>query len=171
MALNSVSAGGVANAADLNQYKEALEGSRDFPAKLVAASGTDFFVQLANTGGGTFFKVQNSSSTVGLSVDANGVVSPTNLQVPTAATPADAIAGRLAYDSTNNVLVYGNGTGVTRIADGARTKATALPSILTENNNATTFTTIWTEALEASATYLVDMVIIYLSGTTPDIKF
>ena len=108
---------------------------------------------------------------MGLSVDSNGVVSPTNLQVPTAATPTDTIAGRLAYDSTNNVLVYGNGTVVTRIADGASTKATALPSILTENNNATTFTTIWTEALEASATYLVDMVIIYLSGTTPDIKF
>ena len=171
MALNSVSAGGVANAADLNQYKDALEGAIDFPAKLVAASGTDFFIQLANTGGGTYFKVQNSSSTVGLSVDSNGVVTPTNLQVPTAATPADTVAGRLAYDTTNNVLVYGNGTVVTRIADGASTRATALPAILTENNNATTFTTIWTEALEASGTYLVEMAIIYLSGTTPDIKF
>ena len=109
MALNSVTAGNTANATDINQYKEALEGTRDFSALMKAASGTDFYVRLANTGGGQYFIVQNSSAVTGLQVDSAGVVTPTTLQVNGVATPADTVAGRVSYDTTKNVLVYGNG--------------------------------------------------------------
>ena len=99
--LSNVNANDVALAADLNQYKEALEGTRDFSPLLKAASSQDFYIRMSNTGGGQFFKVQNSSSVDALVVNSNGVVTPTTLQITGLAAPADATAGRMSYDTND----------------------------------------------------------------------
>lgn len=172
MALNSVTAGNTANATDINQYKEALEGTRDFSPLLKAASGTDFYIRMSNTGGSQFFKVQNSSAVDALVVNSAGVVTPTTLQVTGVAVPADTVAGRVSYDTTKNLLVYGNGTQVVEVADGASTSLALLSAEQTINNT-TTLTTLtdFTTALVANGTYVAEFVLIYLSGTTPDVKF
>ena len=171
MALNSVTAGNTANATDINQYKEALEGTRDFSALMKAASGTDFYVRLANTGGGQYFIVQNSSAVTGLQVDSAGVVTPTTLQVNGVATPADTVAGRVSYDTTKNVLVYGNGTQVVEIADGASTTLVPLSAQQSTTNDTLETITDWTVNLVANGTYVMELVLIYMADGTPDIKF
>ena len=172
MALDSVTAGNTANATDINQYKEALEGTRDFSPLMKAASGTDFYVRMSNTGGGQFFKVQNSSAADALVVNSAGVVTPTTLQITGLSAPSDVTAGRLSYNTTKNVLVYGNASQVVEIADGASTNLAVLGSEQTVNNTATLTTlTDFTYALVANATYVAEFVLIYLSGTTPDVKF
>ena len=171
MALNSVTAGNTANATDINQYKEALEGTRDFSALMKAASGTDFYVRLANTGGGQYFIVQNSSAVTGLQVDSAGVVTPTTLQVNGVATPADTVAGRVSYDTTKNVLVYGNGTQVVEIADGASTTLVPLSAQQSTTNDTLETITDWTVNLVANGTYVMELVLIYIADGTPDIKF
>ena len=172
MSLSSVTAGNTANATDINQYKEALEGTRDFSPLLKAASGTDFYIRMSNTGGSQFFKVQNSSAVDALVVNSAGVVTPTTLQVTGVAVPADTVAGRVSYDTTKNLLVYGNGTQVVEVADGASTSLALLSAEQTINNT-TTLTTLtdFTTALVANGTYVAEFVLIYLSGTTPDVKF
>jgi len=171
MALSNVNANDVALAADLNQYKEALEGTRDFSPLLKAASSQDFYIRMSNTGGGQFFKVQNSSSVDALVVNSNGVVTPTTLQITGLAAPADATAGRMSYNTTKNVLVYGNGTQIVEVADGASTNVAVLSAEQTVNNSATLQTvTDFTTTLVASGTYVAEMLLVYLTGTTPDIK-
>ena len=172
MALNSVTSGSVANSSDINQYKEALEGTRDFTPLMKAASGTDFYVRMSNTGGSRFFKVQNSSAVDALVVNSAGVVTPTTLQITNEASPSDVTAGRISYNSTKNVLVYGNASQVVEIADGASTNLALLGAEQTINNT-TTLTTLtdFTTALVANGTYVAEFVLIYLSGTTPDVKF
>ena len=172
MALSNVTAGDTALAADLNQYKEALEGTRDFSPLMKAASGTDFYIRMSNTGGGQFFKVQNSRAADALVVNSAGVVTPTTLQITGLSAPSDVTAGRLSYNTTKNVLVYGNASQVVEIADGASTNLAVLGSEQTVNNT-TTLTTLtdFTYALVANATYVAEFVLIYLSGTTPDVKF
>ena len=172
MALNSVTSGNVANSSDINQYKEALEGTRDFSALMKAASGTDFYIRMSNTGGSQFFKVQNSSAVDALVVNSAGVVTPTTLQITNQSAPSDVTAGRMSYNSTKNVLVYGNGSQVVEVADGASTNLALLSAEQTINNTATLATlTDFTTALVANATYVAEFVLIYLSGTTPDVKF
>jgi len=172
MALSNVTAGDTALAADLNQYKEALEGTREFSPLMKAAAGTDFYVRMSNTGGGQFFKVQNSSAADALVVNSAGVVTPTTLQITNEASPSDVTAGRISYNSTKNVLVYGNASQVVEIADGASTNLALLGAEQTINNT-TTLTTLtdFTTALVANGTYVAEFVLIYLSGTTPDVKF
>ena len=172
MALNSVTAGNTANATDINQYKEALEGTRDFSALMKAASGTDFYIRMSNTGGSQFFKVQNSSAVDALVVNSAGVVTPTTLQITNQSAPSDVTAGRLSYNTTKNVLVYGNASQGVEIADGASTNLAVLGAEQTVNNTATLTTlTDFTYAPVANATYVAEFVLIYLSGTTPDVKF
>ena len=172
MALSNVNANDVALAADLNQYKEALEGTRDFSPLLKAASSQDFYIRMSNTGGGQFFKVQNSSSVDALVVNSNGVVTPTTLQITGLAAPADATAGRMSYDTTKNVLVYGNGSQVVEIADGASTTVVPLsaPGLSTTNDTLETIAD-WTVTLAANSIYVMEFVVIFLADGTPDIKF
>jgi hypothetical protein len=172
MALTNVTAGNTALAADLNQYKEALEGTRTFVPTIAAAAGSDITLQLADAAGARKLIVENSGGTDGFTVDSNGVVTPTILQVTGVATPADTVAGRVSYNTTKNVLVYGNGTQVVEIADGASTNLALLSAEQTINNTATLTTLAdFTTALVANATYVAEFVLIYLSGTTPDVKF
>tara|TARA_R110002110_G_scaffold383714_1_gene595211 strand:- start:31 stop:861 length:831 start_codon:yes stop_codon:yes gene_type:complete len=172
MPLSNVTAGNTALAADLNQYKEALEGTRTFVPTIVAAAGSDITLQLSDAAGARKLIVENSAGTDGFIVDSNGVVTPTILQVNGVATPADTGAGRVSYDTTKNLLVYGNGTQVVEVADGASTSLALLSAEQTINNT-TTLTTLtdFTTALVANGTYVAEFVLIYLSGTTPDVKF
>lgn len=171
MALTNVTAGNTANASDLNQYKEALEGTRDFTPTIVAASGADITMRLADAAGARKMIVENSSGTDSLVVSSDGTVTPTQLVITGSASPANTNAGYVQYNTTKNVLAYGNGTQVVEVADGASTNLVPLSSEITVNNT-TTLTTIadFTTALVASATYVAEFVLIYLTGTTPDIK-
>ena len=143
MPLSNVTAGNTALAADLNQYKEALEGTRTFVPTIAAAAGSDITLQLSDAAGARKLIVENSAGTDGLTVDSNGVVSPTILQVPTSATPTQTTAGRMEYDTTNNSLTYGDGTSVVRVAGGDTMSITQL-SAQALVNNTVTLTTIAT---------------------------
>ncbi len=172
MALTNVTAGDTANASDLNQYKEALEGTRDFIPTIKAASGADITLQLADSAGARKMIVENSAGTDSLVVSSDGTVTPTLLAITGSASPSNTNAGYVQYNNSKNVLVYGNGTQIVEVADGASTTLALLSAEATVNNS-TTLTTIsdFTIPLVASGTYVAEMVLIYLTGTTPDIKF
>ena len=142
MALTNVTAGNTANASDLNQYKEALEGTREFAPTIVAASGANITMRLADAAGTNKMIVENSSGTDSLVISSDGTVTPTQLVVTGSASPSNTNAGYVQYNTTKNVLAYGNGTQVVEVADGAST--TLLP-VLTEPtaiNNSAVLTTL-----------------------------
>ena len=173
MALTNVTAGNTANASDLNQYKEALEGTREFAPTIVAASGANITMRLADAAGTNKMIVENSSGTDSLVISSDGTVTPTQLVVTGSASPSNTNAGYVQYNTTKNVLAYGNGTQVVEVADGAST--TLLP-VLTEPtaiNNSAVLTTLadFTVEIAASGVYIAEILIIYLTGTTPDIQF
>jgi|8_EtaG_2_1085327.scaffolds.fasta_scaffold01202_12 hypothetical protein len=172
MALSNVTAGDTALAADLNQYKEALEGTRTFAPTIVATSGADITMRLADAGGARKMIVENSAGTDSLVVSSNGTVTPTQLVITGSSSPSATDAGYIQYNSTKNVLAYGNGTQIVEVADGASTNLALLSAEQTINNTATLTTLAdFTTALVANATYVAEFVLIYLSGTTPDVKF
>ena len=172
MPLTNVTAGNTANAADLNQYKSALEGTTSF-APTIVAGAADIVLQLADAAGSYKLQVQDSTGTAGLTVNSSGIVTPTIFQVTGVATPADTGAGRVSYDTTKNVLVYGNGTQVVEIADGASTTVIPLLAQRTADPSSVTFQTLsdFNVTLAANSTYVVELLLIYLTGTTPDIQF
>ncbi len=172
MALSNVTAGNTALAADLNQYKEALEGTRTFIPTIAASAGADITFQLSDAAGARKMIVENSSGTDSLVISSDGVVTPKLLAVTAEAAPSDTNGGRVQYNSTKNVLVYGNGTQIVEVADGASTTLQLLSAEQTINNIATLTTlTDFTYDLVANATYVAEFVLIYLSGTTPDVRF
>ena len=172
VALTNVTAGDTANASDLNQYKEALEGTRDFAPTIAASAGADITFKLSDAAGSRKMIVENSSGTDSLVISSNGTVTPTQLVITGSSSPSNTNAGYVQYNNTKNVLVYGNGTQIVEVADGASTNLALLSAEQTINNT-TTLTTLadFTTALVANGTYVAEFVLIYLSGTTPDVKF
>ena len=128
-------------------------------------------MRLADAGGVRKMIVENSSGTDSLVVSSDGTVTPTQLVVTGSASPSNTNAGYVQYDTTKNVLAYGNGTQVVEVADGASTTVYPLTGQLTDTSGTLATIADWNVTLLANSTYIVEMVIIYLSGTTPDIQF
>lgn len=104
-------------AADVNQYKNLLEGAAGYTGTffLNSTASTDFIVRLGSGLGTTHFTVQNNSGSTLFDVARDGTISafaisPTTLTLPINASPSQTVAGQIVWDSDDKQITVGDGT-------------------------------------------------------------
>lgn len=104
--ISNVSAGDVASASSLNQYKESLEGSRDFVPVLWATANNNIIMRVGDAAGANYFDIQDYAGVSQFRVDSNGNITTT--QTLTSTKPM-----RVLTDvSVNNSITPANITGL-----------------------------------------------------------
>jgi hypothetical protein len=123
MALVSVNPLDEVKATDINQFKDALEGavSGTVPFFLRTATGEDFLIRLGGNATSRKLSVQDSDAAEVFKVDADGNLtaagsfSPGTLILPSSTTPTPTVEGDIQWDSNDNHLVIGDGSGQVNI--------------------------------------------------------
>ena len=126
MALSSVTAGNEVQAANLNQYKEHLEGGagKTVTYLLRTTSGADFSVILGGNGTSRKLTVKDSDNSEVFKIDADGNVTVGGsltvavLTAPGASSPSQTAAGQMVYNTSSNKLTVGNGSSRDVVATG-----------------------------------------------------
>jgi len=125
MALSSVSAGNEVQAANINQFKEHLEGGagKTVAYLLRQTTGSDFIIVLGGNSTSRKFSMKDSDDAEIFAVNADGKVTavevaPTALTAPSSSSPAQTTAGQLVYDTTLSKLTVGNGSSRDTIGGG-----------------------------------------------------
>ena len=75
--ISNVSAGDVASASNLNQYKESLEGARDFVPILWATANNNIIMRVGDAAGANYFDIQDYAGVSQFKVDSNGNITTT----------------------------------------------------------------------------------------------
>lgn len=115
--LYPVAAGDTVNAADVNQFRTALEGGSVQQWALLQKSGANFIVRMATANGSDKVSFQDSASVEVASIDSdgnlivNGVTYSGAFIFPTSGTPAQTADGSAVWDSDDDQLTIGTGTG------------------------------------------------------------
>tara|TARA_R110002110_G_scaffold131375_1_gene312181 strand:+ start:299 stop:1000 length:702 start_codon:yes stop_codon:yes gene_type:complete len=91
--ITTVSAGSAATVTDVNQYKEALEGNRDFIPFLWAKAANNIVMRVGDAVGVNYFDIQDSTGVSQFKVDSNGNITSTDVLTSTR-------TGRLASDAS-----------------------------------------------------------------------
>ena len=126
MAVSSVTAGNEVQAANLNQYKEHLEGGagKTVTYLLRTTSGADFSVILGGNGTSRKLTVKDSDNSEVFKIDADGNVTVGGsltvavLTAPGASSPSQTAAGQMVYNTSSNKLTIGNGSSRDVVATG-----------------------------------------------------
>ena len=126
MALSSVSAGNEVQAANINQFKEHLEGGsgKTVTYLLRTTSGADFTVVLGGNGTSRKLTVKDSDNSEVFKIDADGNVTVGGsltvavLTAPGASSPSHTAAGSMVYNTSSNKLTVGNGSGRDVVSTG-----------------------------------------------------
>jgi len=103
--ISSVTAGSVATTSNLNQYKEVLEGSRDFVPLLWATDNNNIVMRIGDAAGVNFFDIQDSGGVSKFRVDSDGNITSTEALTSTR-------LARLAVDVTSATTVLGDVVGM-----------------------------------------------------------
>ena len=128
MALSSVSAGNEVQAANINQFKEHLEGGsgKTVTYLLRTTSGADFTVVLGGNGTSRKLTVKDSDNSEVFKIDADGNVTVggsltvATLTAPGSSSPSQTGNGELVYNTTTNKLTVGTGSGRATLVSGAQ---------------------------------------------------
>ena len=126
MALSSVSAGNEVQAANINQFKDHLEGGagKTVTYLLRTTSGADFTVVLGGNGTSRKLTVKDSDNSEVFKIDADGNVTVGGsltvavLTAPGASSPSQTAAGKMVYNTSSNKLTVGNGSSRDVVATG-----------------------------------------------------
>jgi hypothetical protein len=103
--ISNVSTGDVASASNINQYKESLEGARDFVPVLWTTAGNNTIIRMGDAAGANFFDVQDYAGTSRFKIDSLGNV--TGADIKTIRTV------RVTADNTaNNTATFANVTNM-----------------------------------------------------------
>lgn len=131
----SVATNDVVQAADVNQYKNLLEGASAYTATyaLTSTAGTNFSITLGDAGGGNKLSIKDSGGVEVAYIDSDGVFHGSlslgngTITIPTSATPTQTTEGSIAWDTDDDVLTIGTGAATKRIGltRGAGSSATA----------------------------------------------
>ena len=103
--ITDVTAGSVATVGNLNQYKEVLEGSRDFVPMLWATDNNNIVMRIGDAAGVNFLDIQDSGGVSKFKVDSNGNITSTDILTSTRPV-------RLAADVTSNTTVLSDVVGM-----------------------------------------------------------
>ncbi len=172
MALNTQATGETVLAADLNDIKDHLEGAAGATLAwfLRTLASNDFIIRLSDNAGAQKLVIQDSDGTEVCSIDSDGLLTMNTLKVPVSASPAQTTAGHVVYDSTNDILTVGNGSGRTSMgSNGLKTSGGGyflIPAgpgggtVVASAASADTYGT-WVEmtASTAAALYIVGLVV------------
>ena len=126
MALSSVSAGNEVQAANINQFKDHLEGGagKTVTYLLRTTSGADFTVVLGGNGTSRKLTVKDSDNSEVFKIDADGNVTVGGsltvgtLTAPGASSPSQTGAGQMVYNTSSNKLTIGNGSSRDVVSTG-----------------------------------------------------
>ena len=126
MALSSVTAGNEVQAANINQFKEHLEGGsgKTVTYLLRTTSGADFTVVLGGNGTSRKLTVKDSDNSEVFKIDADGNVTVGGsltvavLTAPGASSPSQTAAGSMVYNTSSNKLTVCNGSGRDVVSTG-----------------------------------------------------
>lgn len=175
MAIDSVADGDTVLAADVNQYKEALEGTRTVSYSLASAASTSFVVKLADNAGARKVSITDSDGVEVASIDSNGNatfggITLTSFTLPTSANPTQTQEASMVWDTTLNLPTFGDGTSTQDWPPGPVIKVktadeTVNSTTTVQSDDHLTFTAL------ASTKYLIEMVLYVTSNTTADVKF
>lgn len=78
-----VSAGNVAAVLDINQFKQALEGQRDFVPLIWATDDNNIVLRIGDAAGANFLDIQDSAGVSQFKVDSNGNITSTDILTST----------------------------------------------------------------------------------------
>ena len=128
MALSSVSAGNEVQAANINQFKEHLEGGagKTVTYLLRTTSGADFTVVLGGNNTSRKLTVKDSDNSEVFKIDADGNVTVGGsltvavLTAPGASSPSQTAAGQMVYNTSSNKLTIGNGSSRDVVSTGTQ---------------------------------------------------
>ena len=81
--ITDVSAGNVAAVLDINQFKQALEGQRDFVPLIWATDDNNIILRIGDAAGANFLDVQDSAGVSQFKVDSNGNITSTDVLTST----------------------------------------------------------------------------------------
>jgi hypothetical protein len=115
MALTQVITGTSILAVELNAIVDMLQGASGSTDAFFfrSSGGNDFIIRLSDAAGARKFIVQDSAGATVASIDSDGalvaVLSPTTLNFPTSAAPAQTTDGQVIWDSDDNVIAVGDG--------------------------------------------------------------
>ena len=112
-ALAAVTAGDEVKAADINQFKDAMEGASGSEVTWVLkeTSGQDFVIKLGGNASSRKRAIQDSDGSEIFKIDGDGKITMyKELTLLSIATPVATTAGALEYDSTKKLISYANGT-------------------------------------------------------------
>lgn len=199
MALTQQNDGEQADAADINQIIDLLQGADGSTETFIlrVASGQDFVVVLPEAAGARDFVLQDSAGDEIFEVDSNGIVTLTSNDrvLNNSAGRVLHEAGGLEFDAsaiTTGGLIRGASSGVMSlltigstddvltVAGGAPTWAAAVAGTTfvakTSDESVTSSTTVQdddhlTFTMVASKRYAISGCLLVDSGTTPDFKF
>lgn len=115
MSFTTVATGDTVAAADVNQFKEHLEGgsSKTAPYHLKQSSGS-FQVTLADAAGATFFRINDSAGVDVFHVTSDGdivfagTLTQATIILPTSAAPAQTAEGSIVWDSNDDIITVGD---------------------------------------------------------------
>ena len=126
MALSSVSAGNEVQAANINQFKEHLEGGagKTVTYLLRTTTGADFTVVLGGNSTSRKLTVKDSDNSEIFKIDGDGNVTVAGsltvatLTAPGSSSPAQTGNGELVYNTSSNKLTIVNGSSRDVVATG-----------------------------------------------------
>ena len=81
--ITDVSAGNVAAVLDINQFKQALEGQRDFVPLIWATDDNNIILRIGDAAGANFLDIQDSAGVSQFKVDSNGNITSTDVLTST----------------------------------------------------------------------------------------
>ena len=81
--ITDVSAGNVAAVLDINQFKQALEGQRDFVPLIWATDDNNIVLRIGDAAGANFLDIQDSAGVSQFKVDSNGNITSTDVLTST----------------------------------------------------------------------------------------
>ena len=128
MALSSVSAGNEVQAANINQFKEHLEGGagKTVAYLLRQTTGSDFIIVLGGNSTSRKFSMKDSDDAEIFAVNADGNVTVGGsltvgtLTAPGASSPSQTGAGQMVYNTSSNKLTIGNGSSRDVVSTGTQ---------------------------------------------------
>lgn len=179
MSMSRVVAGNEASIDDLNQIIDLLQGTSGFTEAFLlrCAASSDFKVRLSDAAGARRFEIQDSAGNAVAYVDSDGNLTAAGLSLsgalvlPTAASPSQTTEGSAVWDTDDDHLTVGTGSGtkILGLVRGAGASATALQEFVYDT--AAAQLNVWdgsssVPAISASITSLSGLTQNYKSAAT-----
>ena len=178
MSLTSVTTEQDAAASDIEQYKQHLEGDagKTLAWLFRVAANSDLIIVMSDNAGAQKVSFKDSADAEVASIDSDGnltlsgTFSPATWTIPTASAPSQTTEGQAVWDTDDDELTIGDGSGRIRI------KALTENIVKTSDESLTSDDTLQNDddlllAIGANETWTFKFVLFITTGASGDFKF